>query len=104
MRMLSSFKYLLAIDPPTGTGDGSLLAVWTICLWAALLAGIFAVAEDGRLTMVAVVSRRGNLAICALLARRRFLPYGDRHDYGCRAGGLGQRVGNCWNWAVGSVP
>ena len=39
MRMLGSFKYLLAIDPPTGTGDGSLLAVWTICLWAALLAG-----------------------------------------------------------------
>ena len=67
MRMLGSFKYLLAIDPPTGTGDGSLLAVWTICLWAALLAGIFAVAEDGRLTMVAVVPVMANLAICALL-------------------------------------
>lgn len=67
MRMLGSFKYLLAIDPPTGTGDGSLLAVWTICLWAALLAGIFAVAEDGRLTMVAVVPVVANLAICALL-------------------------------------
>ena len=53
--------------PPTGTGDGSLLAVWTICLWAALLAGIFAVAEDGRLTMVAVVPVVANLAICALL-------------------------------------
>ena len=52
---------------PTGTGDGSLLAVWTICLWAALLAGIFAVAEDGRLTMVAVVPVVANLAICALL-------------------------------------
>lgn len=67
IRMLGSFKYLLAIDPPTGTGDGSLLAVWTICLWAALLAGIFAVAEDGRLTMVAVVPVVANLAICALL-------------------------------------
>ena len=36
-------------------------------LWAALLAGIFAVAEDGRLTMVAVVPVVANLAICALL-------------------------------------
>ena len=41
--------------------------MWTICLWAALLAGIFAVAEDGRLTMVAVVPVVANLAICALL-------------------------------------
>ena len=53
--------------PADRRGDGSLLAVWTICLWAALLAGIFAVAEDGRLTMVAVVPVVANLAICALL-------------------------------------
>lgn len=34
MRVLGSFKYLLAIDPPTGTGDGfSLAPPWTICLW-----------------------------------------------------------------------
>ena len=67
MQMLGSFKYLLAIDPPTGTGDGSLLAVWTICLWAALLTGIFAVAEDGRFTMIAIIPVVANLTICALL-------------------------------------
>ena len=67
MQMLGSFKYLLSIDPPTGTGDGSLLAVWTICLWAALLTGIFAVAEDGRFTMIAIIPVVANLAICALL-------------------------------------
>lgn len=67
MQMLGSFKYLLSIDPPTGTGDGSLLAVWTICLWAALLTGIFAVAEDGRFTMIAIIPVVANLVICALL-------------------------------------
>ena len=66
-RMLGSFKYLLAVDPPTGTGDGSLLAVWTICLWAALLTGIVAVTRDGRLTMLAVIPVTANLAVCALL-------------------------------------
>ncbi|MFR5004336.1 MAG: hypothetical protein ACLUB5_00965 [Bifidobacterium dentium] len=86
--MLGSFKYLLAIDPPTGTGDGSLLAVWTICLWAALLAGIFAVAEDGRLTMVAVNSYVRIRDLRAAWHVERLLPYGDRHDYGGRAGGL----------------
>lgn len=64
---LGSFKYLLAVAPPTGTGDGSLLAVWTICLWAALLTGIFAVAGDGRLTMLAIIPVAANLALCALL-------------------------------------
>ena len=67
MQMLGSFKYLLSIDPPTGTGDGSLLAVWTICLWAALLTGIFAVAEDGRFTMIVIIPVVANLAVCALL-------------------------------------
>ena len=67
MLMLGSFKYLLAVEPPTGTADGSLLAVWTICLWAALLTGIFAVTEDGRYTMIAIVPVVANLAICALL-------------------------------------
>ena len=67
LRMLGSFKYLLAIDPPTGTGDGSLLAVWTICLWAALLTGVFAVSEDGRFTMIAVIPVVADLAVCALL-------------------------------------
>ena len=65
--MLGSFKYVLSIDPPTGTANGSLLAVWTICLWFALLTGIFAVAQDGRLAMFAIIPVMANMAICALL-------------------------------------
>ena len=41
MNMLGSFKFILSVEPPTGTADGCLLAVWTICLWFALLTGIF---------------------------------------------------------------
>ncbi|MFK3576385.1 DUF3488 and transglutaminase-like domain-containing protein [Bifidobacterium thermacidophilum] len=67
MSMLGSFKYLLALDPPVGTADGSLLAVWTICLWAALLTGIFAVTKDGRYTIIAVIPILANTAVCALL-------------------------------------
>ncbi|MGN0108803.1 MAG: DUF3488 and transglutaminase-like domain-containing protein [Bifidobacterium sp.] len=67
MSMLGSFKYLLALDPPVGTADGSLLAVWTICLWAALLTGIFAVTDNGRYTIIAVIPILANTAACALL-------------------------------------
>ena len=65
--MLGSFKFILSVEPPTGTADGCLLAVWTICLWFALLTGIFAVTEDGRFTMIAIIPVTANLAICALL-------------------------------------
>lgn len=58
---------------------------------AALLAGIFAVAEDGRLTMMRSFPS-WRISRCALLNVERLLPYGDRHDYGGRAGGLGQRA------------
>lgn len=64
---LGSFKYVLSIDPPTGTANGSLLAVWTICLWFAMFTGIFAVAQDGRLTMLAIIPVIANTAVCALL-------------------------------------
>ena len=67
MNMLGSFKFILSVEPPTGTADGCLLAVWTICLWFALLTGIFAVTEDGRFTMIAIIPVTANLAICALL-------------------------------------
>ena len=66
-QMLGSFKFILSVEPPTGTADGCLLAVWTICLWSALLTGIFAVTEDGRFTMIAIIPVIANLAICALL-------------------------------------
>ena len=67
VQMLGSFKFILSVEPPTGTADGCLLAVWTICLWSALLTGIFAVTEDGRFTMIAIIPVIANLAICALL-------------------------------------
>ena len=58
MQTLGSFKFILSVEPPTGTTDGCLLAVWTICLWFALLTGIFAVTEDGRFTTVSYTHLR----------------------------------------------
>ncbi|NEG88458.1 transglutaminase-like domain-containing protein [Bifidobacterium aerophilum] len=40
VRTVGSFQYLLAVAPPIGTSDGSLSAVWTICLWVSLLLGV----------------------------------------------------------------
>ena len=105
MRMLGSFKYLLAIDPPTGTGDGSLLAVWTICLWAALLAGIFAVAEDGGLRWSRSFPSWRILRSARCLARRAASTVWRSARLWRSCWWFGSaRVGNCWNWAVGSVP
>ncbi len=65
--MLGSFKYVVSIVPPIGTANGSLLAVWTICLWSALLTGIFAVSQEGRIASIAVVPVMASTAVCALL-------------------------------------
>lgn len=46
--LFGSFKYLLAIQPPVGAGDGSLMALWTMALWTAFLSGLFAVMDDAR--------------------------------------------------------
>lgn len=62
-----SFKYLIAITPPTGTAEGSLMAVWTLGLWTAFLAGLFAVRRDGWLAMLAAIPVFAANAASALL-------------------------------------
>ena len=52
--LFGSFKYLLAIQPPVGVEDGSLMALWTMALWTAFLAGLFAVMDDVRWSALAV--------------------------------------------------
>ncbi|MBT1161536.1 MULTISPECIES: transglutaminase-like domain-containing protein [Bifidobacterium] len=36
-----SFSYIISVTPPTGTSGGSLLVVWTMCLWTSLALGVY---------------------------------------------------------------
>lgn len=62
-----AFKYLISIVPPVGTSSGSLLAVWTIALWTAFLAGLFAITSDGRLSTIGALPVFASFAASALL-------------------------------------
>lgn len=39
---VTSYKYIISINPPVGIAGGSLMALWTICLWSSFLAALFA--------------------------------------------------------------
>ncbi|MFC5221941.1 DUF3488 and transglutaminase-like domain-containing protein [Bifidobacterium leontopitheci] len=62
-----SFKYLIAVAPPIGDDDGSLMAVWTICLWMTFLAGLFALSSKRALSVLSTLPVAGTLAVGALL-------------------------------------
>lgn len=62
-----SFKYLISIAPPVGSGQGALMAVWTLCLWGTTLAGFFAVMRDRRWSFVTVALLLAISAASALL-------------------------------------
>ena len=62
-----AFKYLIAIPPPTGSGDGSLMAAWTICLWLSFLAGVFAIGDKRQLSVLSLLPIAIELVVCALL-------------------------------------
>ncbi|MBT1174522.1 transglutaminase domain-containing protein [Bifidobacterium sp. LC6] len=62
-----SFKYLISIEPPIGTADGSLMAVWTIGLWLTFLAGVFALNQNAWLSLVSVLPLTTGISVCALL-------------------------------------
>ncbi|PLS27389.1 transglutaminase [Bifidobacterium anseris] len=62
-----SFKYLIAIEPPVGDAQGALLAVWTLCLWTAAIAGFFALLDDPRWSVAAIVLEIAAMCACALL-------------------------------------
>lgn len=62
-----SFKYLIAVEPPIGTADGSLMAVWTIGLWFTLLTGVFAIAEHAWINTLSALPIGLAVAVCAWL-------------------------------------
>ena len=62
-----AFKYLIAVPPPTGSGDGSLMAAWTICLWLSFLAGVFAIGDKRQLSVLSLLPIAIELVVCALL-------------------------------------
>ena len=62
-----SFKYIISVDPPLGTQDGVLMAVWTIGLWLTFLTGVFAINANAWLSLVGVPPLAAAVAVCALL-------------------------------------
>ncbi len=62
-----SFKYLISIAPPIGAADGSLMALWTIALWGTFLTGLFALADNGKLSTLGALPLFAMFAATALL-------------------------------------
>lgn len=67
MSLPTAFTYLIAIQPPVGTGDGSLLALWTITLWSSFLAGLAAVSSRRGTRPLSVLPLGACFAVSALL-------------------------------------
>ncbi|WEV64378.1 transglutaminase-like domain-containing protein [Bifidobacterium sp. ESL0732] len=66
-----SFKYVIAVIPPLGNANGGLMALWTLNLWTAFLAGIFAVSASNKINLITVFPLAMNLAVSALLGTSR---------------------------------
>lgn len=62
-----SFKYLIAIEPPIGIENGSLMALWTIALWGTFITGVCAQADNGKLSTLSALPLFATFATCALL-------------------------------------
>ncbi|WEV47109.1 transglutaminase domain-containing protein [Bifidobacterium sp. ESL0690] len=62
-----SFKYVIAVIPPLGNANGSLMALWTLNLWTAFLAGVFAVSVSNKINLITVFPLALNLVVSALL-------------------------------------
>nr|WP_159426912.1 transglutaminase domain-containing protein [Bifidobacterium commune] len=62
-----SFKYIIAVIPPIGGANGSLMALWTLNLWTAFLAGVFAVSANNKINLITVLPLGLNLTTSALL-------------------------------------
>ena len=65
--MFTSFKFLITVPAPTGTADGSLMAVWTLCLLSCTLGGMLAVLPQRQWSALSVLVVIGDFAVCALL-------------------------------------
>ncbi|MDF7640386.1 transglutaminase domain-containing protein [Bifidobacterium sp. ESL0784] len=67
IQTFGSFKYVIAVIPPLGNANGSLMALWTLNLWTAFLAGVFAVSASNKINLITVFPLALNLAASALL-------------------------------------
>ena len=65
----ASFRIIVAFDSPFGMESGALLVVWTVCLWAAFLAGCAVLARPVHRGFVVLVVAfvMGEFVLCALL-------------------------------------
>ncbi|NMM93778.1 transglutaminaseTgpA domain-containing protein [Bifidobacterium oedipodis] len=62
-----SFKVIIAVAPPIGTDNGSLMAAWTIGLWLTFMAGICALHTSRIMALMSALPLGVALAVCALL-------------------------------------
>ncbi|KFI93972.1 transglutaminase-like superfamily protein [Bifidobacterium saguini DSM 23967] len=62
-----SFKYLIAIEPPIGVADGSLMAIWTIGLWLTFFASLFTLNINAWLSLLSALPLMAAMTVCALL-------------------------------------
>lgn len=63
----SAYQYLIAVEPPLGTSDGSLMALWTMGLWLSYIATALALAVSGLRRMLCALPPIAAMVICALL-------------------------------------
>lgn len=62
-----AFPYLVAVAPPIGTGHGSLMAAWTLCLWTSYAACALAAAPRRRANALCALPLAVLTSACALL-------------------------------------
>ena len=76
-RMLGSFKFILSVEPPTGTGGRLRCLPYGPSACGPRCSPAFSqLTEDGRFTMIAIIPVIANLAICALLGSSSgYLPH-----------------------------
>ena len=63
----AAFTHLLAINPPVDTGQGSLMAAWTMGLWLTFLAGTCAIARHAALAPLSMLPLAFAMLASALL-------------------------------------
>lgn len=65
--MFGAFKMLVALEPPTGGTEGTLMAVWMLGLWGGFVSSLCAVGRTAATRMAALGLVAAQMAICALL-------------------------------------
>lgn len=99
-----AFKYLISVAPPVGTAYGSLMAVWTIGLWLAFLAGTFAISDHAWTSAIAAIplATPWPYAHCLAPATAGIEPYAASPSLCCSSSGW-HGDWNLWNGNDGSA-